>query len=113
MHIAAAPSKAALLLPPAAHSIFVFVAYQHWPPRAWTRAQCQEEADAVHSIPPMSTDVIKALRRALTMYHPDKNRKDIHGAEWAEAAEELAKLSTVLLENYRRRIKASTEGVSL
>ena len=61
----------------------------------------------------MSSGVTRALRRSLLLYHPDKNRKDIHGAEWAEAAEELAKLATVLLENYRRRIKASTEGVSL
>ena len=53
----------------------------------------------------MSPAVIKALRRALLLYHPDKNRA--HGDEWAETAEEIAKMATALLEYYRRRISAS------
>ena len=50
----------------------------------------------------MSPAVIKALRRALLLYHPDKNRA--HGDDWAETAEEIAKLATALIEHYRRRV---------
>ena len=64
-------------------------------------------------VPPMSAGVLKVLRRALTLYHPDKNREDARGAEWAATAEELAKMATALLEEYRRKIRATSSMESV
>ena len=45
-----------------------------------------------------------ALRKALLLYHPDKNRADNHGREWASTAEAVTRMATALLDYYRRRI---------
>jgi hypothetical protein len=93
---------------PPAWQMFLCGAYEFWPPRTWTRAQCTAEIEGVLTVPPMSVGVIKALRRALTVYHPDKNRLEAYGTEWAHAAEELAKIASFLLEHYRRRVAQAT-----
>jgi hypothetical protein len=45
-------------------------------------------ASPAGSKPPKS----KALRRALILYHPDKNRAEQYGVRWAALCEELAKI---------------------
>jgi len=89
------------LMPPA-WQFFLLAVYDAFPPRSLTPSQRTEESDKVRRVPPMSPAVIKALRRALLLYHPDKNRA--HGDDWAETAEEIAKLATALIEHYRRRV---------
>ena len=59
----------------------------------------------------MSSGVLRALRRALTHYHPDKNRAELYGAEWAQLAEDVSKMLTELLEHYRRRIATTASSI--
>ena len=96
---------------PSAWQLFLFSAYKDWPPRTLTWEQIRAEVNALHAVQPMSVGVTKALRRALVLYHPDRNQEAEHGQEWAQSAEELAKLATVLLEHYRRRVSAA-EGTA-
>ena len=97
-------------LQPPAWQHFLLTAYSAFIPPSLTPAQAASEAAEARAIAPMSTGVIRALRRALTLYHPDKNRPQDHGEEWAHLAEELAKLATVLLETYRRRISSTSSA---
>jgi hypothetical protein len=93
---------------PPAWQHFLLTAYSAFVPPSLTAAQAVTELAEVRAIAPMSTGVIRALRRALTLYHPDKNLAQEHGEEWAQVAEELAKMATVLLETYRRKISSAS-----
>ena len=83
---------------------FLHTLYSGFPPRSLSTAQAHAEAAQLASVAPMSAEVLRALRRSLVLYHPDKNRRTEHGAEWAQLAEEISKLASMLLEHYRRRI---------
>lgn len=95
-------------LQPPAWEYFLLVSYETFPPPALDAAQVAAEVAEVRRTAPMSTAVIRALRKALTLYHPDKNRAEELGAEWAAMAEELAKMASLLLETYRRKITATS-----
>ena len=98
------------LLQPPAWQLCLQSVYFELPPRALSRSQSDREAAALTNVVPMSSGVLRALRRALTHYHPDKNRAEQYGAEWAQLAEDVSKMLTELLEHYRRRI-ASTAAL--
>ena len=46
---------------------------------------------------PAKAPSVRALRKALRQYHPDKNRAELYGVRWAALCEEVAKLATLLL----------------
>ena len=98
-------------LQPPAWQLFLETVYVELPPQTLTHAQSAGEASALSQIAPMSTGVLRALRRALVYYHPDRNRVEDHGAEWAGVAEEVSKIATQLHEYYKRHISTNTSNV--
>jgi hypothetical protein len=97
-------------LTPPAWQLFLHTVYMEPTllPRMLSREQSAREAAALAELPSMSSGVLRALRKALTLYHPDKNRAEEHGAEWAGLAEEVSKMATALLEHYRARITTAS-----
>ena len=82
--------------PPAWQHLLLTI-YSEFPPPAQSM-----EADlrVVGTTAPMSAGVLKALRRAMVVYHPDKNRKEVVGEEWAATAEEVTKMASWLFAHY-------------
>ena len=93
---------------PPAWQQFLLTLYAEFPPPTLDAQQCEAEARAVAATAPMSAGVLKCLRRALLLYHPDKNRAEDTGAEWAALAEEVSKMGTELMAHYRQRVAATS-----
>ena len=93
---------------PPAWQQFLLTLYAEFPPPTLDAQQCEAEARAVVATAPMSAGVLKCLRRALLLYHPDKNRAEDTGAEWAALAEEVSKMGTELMAHYRQRVAATS-----
>ena len=100
---------------PPAWQWLLALCYEAFPPASLGDSASAREAAAVrdaHVAPPPEASgsspnssvsspakkpSVRALRRALVHYHPDKNRAEVHGVRWAVLCEELAKLATQLL----------------
>ena len=95
-------------LQPPAWQLFLQTVYSELPPRGLSAEQSATEAASLAEVAAMSSGVLRALRRALLLYHPDKNRAEEHGGEWAAVAEEVTKMATSLLLHYRDRVAASS-----
>lgn len=100
-------------LQPPAWEHFLRVVYAQFPPPALTVAECAAELQALSTVHPMSNGVLRALRRSLQLYHPDKNRVGTHGEEWVATAEDVTKLATMLLNHYRARISTSSSRLEV
>ena len=96
-------------LQPPAWQFLLLALYRHYPPRSITASECAAEASNVQGIESMSGGVLRALRRSLLLYHPDKNRSQDHGDEWAGQAEQITRIATAVLDYYRRRIGSSAD----
>ena len=88
---------------------FVRAAYDHFPAPGLTPAQRAKAKASLHraSNSRLSRTAPRALMEAIRIYHPDKNRVDEYGAEWAAAAEELTKMATALYTEHRRLLEAA------
>ena len=93
--------------PPAWQQLLLTL-YNDFPSPLLTSEQREAEVLAVCEAAPMSPAVLRCLRRALVLYHPDKNRPDEMGTEWAAIAEEVTKMGTEIIAYYRQRISASS-----
>ena len=84
--------------------------YERYPPASIGQEASTREAATLRAIdttaddkpkaptsPPTRTSSVRLLRRALVLYHPDKNRAEQYGVQWAAFCEEMAKLATALL----------------
>ena len=78
---------------------FLLAVYTHFPPRSLSPGDCAAEAAQVQAIAAAGAPwvILRSIRRALVLYHPDKNRPAEHGQEWAAMAEELSKMASQLL----------------
>ena len=85
--------------PPAWQQLLLTV-YSDFPPPTLSAAEREAELRTVGTTAPMSAGVLKALRRAMVVYHPDKNRKEVVGEEWAATAEEVTKMASWLFAHY-------------
>jgi len=103
--------QANVQLQPPAWQFFLLAAYAHYPPPALTPQELLAEQAALREIAPMSAGVTRALRRALILYHPDKNMSSAHGDEWPAAAGQLSRMATNLREYYRARIRLASTDV--
>ena len=103
--------QANVQLQPPAWQFFLLAAYAHYPPPALTPQELLTELAALREIAPMSAGVTRALRRALILYHPDKNMSSAHGDEWSAAAGQLSRMATNLREYYRARIRLASTDV--
>jgi hypothetical protein len=103
--------QANVQLQPPAWQFFLLAAYAHYPPPALTPQELLAELAALREIAPMSAGVTRALRRALILYHPDKNMSSAHGDEWLAAAGQLSRMATNLREYYRARIRLASTDV--
>ena len=99
-------------LQPPAWQLFLETVYSELPPKGLSAEQTAKEAANLAEVAAMSSGVLRALRRALLLYHPDKNRAEEHGGEWAAVAEEVTKMATSLLLHYRDRVAASSADLN-
>lgn len=95
-------------LQPPAWQLFLETVYIQMPPQTLTHRASAGEAAALAQIPHMSAGVLRALRRALVYYHPDRNLEGEYGREWAGVAEEVSKMATQLHDHYKRHISTAT-----
>lgn len=93
-------------LQPPAWQLFLLSAYQNYPP---PDLSAQEVADEIRHVSACTTAmtavVARALRKALKVYHPDKNLAAVRGERWAEDAGRITRMATSLLDHYRRRVQ--------
>ena len=97
-------------LQPPAWQHFLLVVYEHFPPPSLDAEQRAAEVRRIRSVEAMSAGVLRALRQALIVFHPDRNRAEARGAEWASVAEEISKMATELIEQYKGRVQQPSSG---
>ena len=88
-------------LQPPAWQLFLLSVYEHYPPPGLPAEEIADELRHISSFAMSSTPglafVTRSLRKALLLYHPDKNPPAVRGERWAEDAGRITRMATSLL----------------